>query len=198
MALSFDPIPFLPDPSRFPVEEHTPPLALIVAMTSEGVIGYKGGMPWHEPADLRYFRQRTMGHAILMGRVTFQSIGRPLPGRRNIVLSQNTALLIDGCEVIADLSHAITAARTNDSCPVIIGGAKLYAAALPWATRLYITEIGYPVRGDTFFPQISQEAWREVERITTQGQGGTLRFVTLARTKHQPTQEPVAQTIGGL
>jgi dihydrofolate reductase len=182
MVLSFDPIPFSPEPSRFPVEEHTPPLALIVAMTSEGVIGYEGGMPWHEPADLRYFRQRTMGHAILMGRVTFQSIGRPLPGRRNLILSQRTDLQIDGCEVFADLSTAIIAARTEDACPVIIGGAKLYAAALPWATRLYITEIGCTVRGDTFFPQITKEAWHEVERVAVQGQAGPLNFVTLART----------------
>lgn len=187
MTKTYEPIPHTPEPSRFPSESILPPLAVIVAMTVEGVIGYAGGMPWHEPADLRYFRQRTLGHAILMGRVTYESIGRPLPDRRNLILSQRSDLHARGCEVFADLATALVAARTEDPCPVVIGGAKLYAATLPLATRLYVTEIGCAVHGDTFFPPIEASSWCEIECFEAQGQAGPLRFLTLARTHPTPS-----------
>ncbi|MCB9642460.1 MAG: dihydrofolate reductase [Myxococcales bacterium] len=165
----------------FPAEQRMAPLALIVAMGAGGVIGKDGGMPWHEPADLRFFRRTTMGHAILMGRVTFASIGRPLPGRRNLILSRQEDLVLEGCEVFHRFEDALVAARTEDACPFVIGGAKIYQAAMPLATRLYLTEIGYPVEGDTFFPAYDKEQWQQVSCEEVEGKGGALRFLTMAR-----------------
>ena len=153
------------------------PLALVVAVAEGGVIGRAGGMPWHEPEDLRHFKAVTLGHAVIMGRTTWASIGRPLPGRRNLVLSRTPGFAPAGAEVFADLATAIAAARAGgDGEPCVIGGASVYRQALPLATRVVLTEIARQVDGDATFPALGGE-WRETERRVS----GHLTFRTLVR-----------------
>ena len=139
-------------------------LALIAAVSTNGVIGKDGGLPWHIPEDLKYFKANTTGHAIIMGRKTYDSIGRPLPKRRNIVITRNSELKIDGVEVVTSLEQAIELARSEDDEPRIIGGASIYEAALPMATRLFLTQVNQDIDGDTFFPKYDESAWTEVQR----------------------------------
>lgn len=153
------------------------PLALIVAWARGRVIGKDGELPWREPEDLAFFKRTTTGHAILMGRKTYESIGRALPRRRNIVITRNADYAAEGCEVVTSVEAAIDAARTTDDCPFIIGGAGIYAAALPLVTRMYVTEIDRAVDGDTWFPDYDVAAWHEVERDVR----GDLAFVTYER-----------------
>ena len=107
------------------------PLALIVAVARNGVIGKDGTLPWHVSEDLKHFKKTTSGHAIIMGRNTHESIGKALPGRRNIVVTRTAGAVFRGCETAHSLEEAIALARTTDDCPFIIGGASLYEAALP-------------------------------------------------------------------
>jgi len=144
------------------------------------VIGRDGGLPWHFSEDLKHFRRVTTGHAIIMGRKTWDSIGRPLPKRRNIVVTRQRGLEIDGCEVVHSLEDAIVLAREEDPEPRVIGGSTLYELALPLATRLYLTEVAQTVEGDTFFPHFDPAQWRELERRP--GENEDLVFVTLERT----------------
>lgn len=139
-------------------------ISLIVAMASNRVIGINGQMPWHLSADLKKFRQITTGHPILMGRKTYESIGRALPGRRNIIISRNPDYKIDGCEVFSDIKVAI--ASCNDREEVfVIGGAAFYESMLPKADFLYLTEIHQAFDGDTYFPEINPQEWQEIERL---------------------------------
>ncbi len=154
-------------------------LAMIVAWARDGVIGRDGGMPWHEPEDLAHFRRLTTGHAIVMGRKTHESIGRPLPGRRNLVLTRASAYAAKGCEVHTSLEAALASAHTTDACPFVIGGAAIYEQALPMATVLHITEIDADVEGDTHFPPLDLSAWVETDR--RQSADGRLTFRTFAR-----------------
>jgi len=154
------------------------PLALIAAVSDNGVIGRDGSLPWHIPEDLAFFKRSTMGHAILMGRRTYESVGRPLPGRRNIVISRRPGLVIPGCDVAGSVGEAIAMARAGgDDEPRIVGGAGIYAEALPLATRLILTEVHQVVEGDTYFPAFDRSEWQEVERVEAQG----VSFTTLAR-----------------
>jgi dihydrofolate reductase len=137
-------------------------LSLIVAIAKNRVIGFENKMPWHLPAELAYFKRVTMGHPIIMGRKTFESIGRPLPGRRNIVVSRDRAYAAAGVDVVHSLDAA-TAACKNENA-FIIGGATLYAEALPKVDRLYITEIDASPDGDTFFPALDGREWKETSR----------------------------------
>ena len=156
------------------------PLALVVAHNHERVIGVDGDLPWRIREDLRHFRRVTMGHAIVMGRRTWESIGRPLPGRRNLVLSRDRGLQIPGCEVAHSLEAAIAMARAGgDDEPRIIGGAQIYREALPLVTRILLTEVDRPVVGDTFFPALDSSAWREVSRVAGKTPG--VVFVELER-----------------
>lgn len=140
------------------------PLALIVALAKKDrAIGNQGALPWHIPEDLKRFKAVTMGHALVMGRKTHESIGRPLPGRRNIVVTRSGATFA-GCETAASLEQAVTMARATDPMPMVIGGAELYAQALPLATHLFLTEVERDVEADTFFPALERDAWREVRR----------------------------------
>ena len=141
-------------------------VALIAAVADNGVIGRKGALPWRIPADLRWFRERTMGHHIVMGRKTWDSIGRPLPGRTNIVVSRNPDLRVpDGVVRVDGLAEAIERATTaGDDEVFVIGGAELYRAALPQAERIYLTRIHADVDGDTWFPAFDASAWVEVAR----------------------------------
>lgn len=154
-------------------------LALVVAYAVPGrVIGDGKRMPWHHPADLRHFRAITTGHAVIMGRKTWASIGRPLPKRRNLVLSRSSDFIANGAEVFADLAAAIAAARAGgDLCPMIIGGGTIYTQALPLATMLHLTEVHEAHTGSVTFPVIDETWWRETERMVD----GPLVFRTLVR-----------------
>lgn len=154
-------------------------LAIVVAYAVPGrVIGDGQRMPWHHPADLKHFRAVTTGHAVIMGRRTWDSIGRPLPGRRNLVLSRTGGFAAAGAEVFADLAAAVAAARAGgDTCPMVIGGGTVYAQALPLATVLHLTEVHEPHAGSIVFPAIDESAWREASRR----QDGVLLFRELRR-----------------
>ncbi|NOQ14426.1 MAG: dihydrofolate reductase [Methyloprofundus sp.] len=138
-------------------------LSLIVAMATNRTIGINNQMPWHLSADLKKFKQITMGQPIIMGRKTFESIGRPLPGRQNIIISRDPLYQQQGCLVFNDLDSALQDCAEIDEV-FVIGGATLYAATLARADRLYITEIQQTFEGDTWFPEIKREQWREVAR----------------------------------
>ena len=153
------------------------PLALVVAIGDGGVIGKDGGLPWRIPEDLQHFKAMTTGHAIIMGRKTHASIGRPLKDRRNIVVSRR-ADGFDGCELARSLEEAIALARTTDEEPRIIGGAHLYDEALPLATRIFLTEVHRNVDGDAFF-HLDRSGWRETSRKAGESEG--VEFVTLER-----------------
>ena len=144
----------------------TPSLELIAAVAANGVIGKGGQLAWHLPDDLRHFKQLTIGHPILMGRRTYESIGRPLPGRRSIVIS--TTLPEPPHPEVAlarSLEEAIKLAADTPGPAFIIGGARLYAAALPRADVLHLTEIGDAVEGDVFFPPFDRSHWRLASAI---------------------------------
>ncbi len=135
-------------------------ISMIAAMAANRVIGKDNKMPWHLPEELSYFKKVTMGKPIVMGRNTFESIGRPLPGRKNIVLSSNTQLLIDGVTVVHSIEQAIAAGDNCDEL-MIIGGARLYDQMLPHVHCLYLTDINLNVAGDAFFPDFSIYAWQQ-------------------------------------
>lgn len=137
-------------------------LNLIVAVAHHNVIGQAGSMPWHLPAELAYFKRITMGHPVVMGRKTFESIGRPLPGRRNIVVTANPVWHHEGVEVASSIEAAL--AKVGGESAFVIGGATLYEAALPLAQRVYLTAIEASVQGDTYFPPLAPDQWREVAR----------------------------------
>lgn len=157
------------------------PLAMVVAIADDGVVGLDNTIPWRIPEDMRHFKNVTMGHAIVMGRKTHESIGRALPVRRNIVVTRNPGFAIEGCEVVTSLDAAIALARQTDDEPRIIGGAQIYEAALPLATRIYLTEVHRQVEGDAFFHVQTGpgSGWREGER--RRGETEEVEFVTLER-----------------
>lgn len=138
-------------------------IALIAALARNGVIGRDNQLPWRLSADLQHFRRLTMGKPIVMGRKTWASLGRPLPGRRNIVVTRDMAFGCEGCVVTHSIDEALSAAADSDEV-MIIGGAELYAQALARADRLYLTEVGAQVEGDVRFPVIDPSDWIEVER----------------------------------
>lgn len=133
-------------------------LSLIVAMTKNRVIGLDNQMPWHLPADLARFKQNTLGKPVIMGRKTFESIGKPLPKRRNIVLSR-TAVAIDGVEIVTSLEQALALVK-DETEVMILGGGQLFAEMIVRADRLYLTEIDTVLEGDTYFPVIDSQEWQ--------------------------------------
>lgn len=132
-------------------------ISLLVAHDVNRVIGVNNEMPWHIPEELAYFKKVTMGKAIVMGRKTFESIGRPLPGRLNIVLTRNDGYAADGVEVFRELNEAIERGKQYAEEVVIIGGAEIFNLAMDIADRLYITVIEHAYEGDTFFPNYGDE-----------------------------------------
>ncbi len=141
-------------------------ISLIVAKADNGVIGYENKMPWHIPAELQYFKARTMGKPIIMGRKTFDSLGRVLPGRPHVVVSRSKLDLPENCYSVNSLEAGIAQAQalTEGDEVVVIGGAEIYRQALDKVDRLYITEVHLQPHGDTFFPDINPDHWREIER----------------------------------
>lgn len=137
-------------------------ISLIVAHDPNRVIGFENKMPWHIPGDLAYFKETTMDKAMVMGRKTFESIGRVLPGRKNIIVTRNDDYHVDGAEVVTDLTKAIEIATAHHEEVMVIGGEQIFRAILPKADRLYITFIQQTFEGDTFFPQYGDE-WVLVE-----------------------------------
>jgi dihydrofolate reductase len=138
-------------------------ISIIVAMAHNRTIGVNNTLPWRCPEDLRHFKALTMGHHMIMGRKTFDSIGKPLPGRTTVIVTRNRDLKIDGCIVAHSLREAI-ATCAGDEEIFIVGGAELYAQALPLADQLYVTEIQQEVQGDAYFPTFDKKVWREVSR----------------------------------
>ena len=144
-------------------------ISLIVAMSENRVIGLDGEMPWHLSEDLKYFKRATMGAPIIMGRKTFDSIGRVLPGRANIIITHNINYTADGVDIAHDLESAIKkasyeAANQGKDEIFVIGGAQIYALALAQADRLYLTEVHQTFAGDAYFPEIKMGDWSEIER----------------------------------
>jgi dihydrofolate reductase len=138
-------------------------IALVVAMDRNGVIGAGGRLPWRLPADLRRFRHITMGKPIIMGRRTHESIGRPLPGRENIVVTRDRSYKAAGCTVVHGLDQALEHCHAADEV-MIMGGAELYSRTLELADRIHLTEVHADVTGDTYFPPWQREEWQEVSR----------------------------------
>jgi len=136
-------------------------ISLVAAMSEDRVMGREGKLPWHSPADLAHFKSITMGHALLMGRKTFDSIGRPLPGRRSIVLTRSRRE-IDGCEIARSLQEAITAAEGDEEI-FVIGGGEVFREALPLCQRIYLTIVHGKYQGDVRFPELP-EGFQELQR----------------------------------
>jgi dihydrofolate reductase len=154
------------------------PLALIVALAQNRVIGRDNQLPWHLPADLKHFKAMTLGKPVIMGRKTWDSIGRPLPGRLNLVVSRQPDLRLEGAEVVHSLDDALQRAeawaRAEDAEELmLIGGEQLFAQALDRAQRLYLTRIASAPEGDTFFPEFDQSAWHLASSIEHPASGDT-------------------------
>jgi dihydrofolate reductase len=137
-------------------------LTIIAAMGRNRAIGHEGGMPWHLPGELQHFKRVTMGKPIIMGRKTWESIGRALPGRQNIVISRDGAYSAPGCEVVTSLQDAIERARGMEL--MIIGGGQLYERALPLADRMILTMVDCEPEADTWFPEWDARHWKETAR----------------------------------
>jgi dihydrofolate reductase len=166
-----------------------PRVNLIVAWARNGVIGRGGTLPWHLPEDLRHFKRTTMGYPIVMGRRTWDSIGRALPGRRSIVVTRNPRWSAPGCETAASLDQALVLSEGAAEV-FVIGGAQLFELALARAQRLFVTEIDADFEGDTRFPPIDLACWRETARehlAPAPGRAFGIDFVTRESRKPEPT-----------
>ncbi len=141
----------------------TPRITLIAAMAKDRVIGVNNRLPWDLPADMKHFRAQTMGKPILMGRKTYDSIGHPLPGRHNIVVTHDASLQIEGCTVVQSIDAAIESAGDVDEL-MVMGGASFYTQLLPRADRLVLTMIELEVEGDVWFPAWESSEWEETRR----------------------------------
>lgn len=161
-----------------------PLVSLIVAMAQNGVIGRANALPWQRlPEDLKRFRAFTLGKAVLMGRKTFESIGRPLPGRANLVLTRDRAWSAPGVVVVHSVEEALSRAAGSSEL-VVIGGAEIYRLVLPFARRMYLTHVHADVPGDTFFPDFDATQWDDVECRMHPADGEhayPVTFVTLER-----------------
>ena len=138
-------------------------ISIVVAMAANDIIGRDNQLPWHLPADLKHFKQTTMGKPMLMGRKTWESIGQPLPGRTSIVITRDRSYTAEGCKVVHSIDAAMAAAAGQEEV-MIIGGADLYRQLLPRTDTIYLTRVHEAFEGDTHFPEISQREWHEVER----------------------------------
>ena len=163
-------------------------ISLIVAVSRNGVIGRDNQLPWHLPEDLKYFKSVTMGKPILMGRKTYDSIGRPLPGRTNIVITRDPQWQAAGVEVASSLQDAM--ALAEQACALagaeeimVIGGEQIYSMTLPVADRLYVTQVDAEVEGDAYFPDVDLACWTQVDELLPEKTDtNPYRFLTLDRT----------------
>jgi dihydrofolate reductase len=134
-------------------------ISLLYAMDKNRLIGSNNQLPWHLPQDLAYFKRITMDHKIVMGRKTFDSIGRPLPGRENIIITRDQQFSCDGCKVLHSIDEFLEMARKVDEEIFVIGGAEIFKELLPYSDRLYVTHIHHEFEGDTFFPETNDTEW---------------------------------------
>jgi dihydrofolate reductase len=139
-------------------------ISLLLAMDRNNGIGIDNKLPWRLPADMAYFKRLTEGHTVLMGRRTYESIGRPLPNRRNVVVTRDRSWRAAGCEVVHDLGEALERYGREDEL-FVIGGGEVFAAVMPFADKLYITRIEHEFAADTFFPAVDESVWRLVSRV---------------------------------
>ncbi|MFB6466105.1 dihydrofolate reductase [Cytobacillus sp. Hz8] len=139
-------------------------ISLLWAMDEKRTIGKKNQLPWHLPEDLKYFKRVTMGHPIIMGRKTFDSIGRPLPGRENMILTRNQDFQIQGCHILHSIEELLAYSRTIEDEIFVIGGAEIFKEVLPIADRLYVTQIYEIFDGDTYFPFFPLDEWKILSR----------------------------------
>jgi dihydrofolate reductase len=158
----------------------TPAISMIVARSRNHVIGKDNQMPWKISADLQFFKKVTMGYPIIMGRKTWESIGRPLPGRRNVVVSRNTNYSAIGAELVGSLDQALELLKEIKRV-FVIGGQQLFTQAFPQADELFITEIEIQVDGDTYFEIPDPNDWQEAERILESEGDIQFAYVTLRR-----------------
>jgi dihydrofolate reductase len=154
-------------------------VSLIAAVSQNGGIGLDGGVPWHLTDDLKNFKRVTMGHHLIVGRVTYESIGRPLPGRTMLVVSRDPDYEAPGCEVVSSLEEALALAEERGEDEAFVaGGAQIYALAMPLAIRMYYTEVRADVEADTFFPEFDAAEWVEVEAVEhAAGEGNDFDFI---------------------
>lgn len=153
------------------------PVAMVAALSRNRVIGVGNQLPWYLPEDLKFFKRITLGKPLVMGRKTFESIGRPLPGRLNIVVTRDTTFQHDGVRVCHDLAGALELAdqqATIDGAEeiAVIGGGEIFTQAMPSASRLYLTEVDVDIAGDAYFPELAAEQWQEVQRVVGEESGG--------------------------
>jgi dihydrofolate reductase len=160
-------------------------VSLIAALAKNRVIGAGNALPWRLPEDLKHFKALTMGHPVIMGRKTFESIGKPLPGRTNIVVSRSPGFAAEGCTVVESPRAALNAAFAGGGGEeaFVIGGAELYGALLDSADTMYLTEIEQTVDGDAWFPEFDREQWQETSRVQVTGAALPCAFVTYTRLK---------------
>ncbi len=176
-----------------------PRVTLVAAVARNGVIGRGGALPWRLPADLRRFRAVTWGHPVVMGRRTWESIGRPLPGRRNIVVTRRRGYRAPGAEVVPSPQAALAAAAGAGEV-MVIGGAEVYAAFLPLADRILLTEVEAEPEGDTFFPRLDPGEWRETARERHPADAENpfaCSFVTLERASREAARGGQGAGAGG-
>ncbi|PMR72997.1 dihydrofolate reductase [Billgrantia endophytica] len=167
------------------------PVAMIAALSRNRVIGVGNKLPWYLPEDLKFFKRMTQAKPLIMGRKTFESIGRPLPGRLNIVVTRDTAFRHDGVRVCHDLESALALAdqqATIDAADeiMVMGGGEIYAQALPHASRLYLTEVEIDVEGDTRFPALDPAEWKEVRRLPGEPAAGQPSYSFVEYRRGQP------------
>lgn len=141
-----------------------PKLSMIVAASENGVIGVAGDLPWRLSADLKRFKKLTMGHHIIMGRKTYESIGRCLPGRTTVIVTRQSDYLVEGAKVVTSVEAALNVAQSDD-CPFVTGGAEIYALLLPHVTEIQLTRVHVEIKGDTFLPGIQWSSWECVESV---------------------------------
>ena len=158
-------------------------ISIIAAMAENRVIGRDGAIPWNIPEDRRRFRELTMGHPVIMGRKTFDAIGHPLPGRKNIVLTRRTGFRAEGCLVANDLRSAFEACAGSAEA-FICGGEELYREALPLADKIYLTIVPGEAEGDAFFPELPTGGFEEIERQVVRG-AQTCTFLVLVRKRRR-------------
>lgn len=163
------------------IVQSRPRIFLVAALARNGIIGARGKMPWHLPEDLKYFKQLTLGHPVIMGRRTWESLGKALPDRENIIVSRRPGFEAPGAIVAASLEAAI-ALCAGEPVAFVIGGAEIYAAALQFADGLALTEIDRDYEGDTRFPEWDRSAWRVSQKEThTSDQGVRFSYVRYER-----------------
>jgi len=158
-----------------------PQIVIIAAVARNGVIGKDNKLPWHLPEDLKHFKALTMGHPMIMGRKTWESLPGRLPGRPHIVVSRDTSYQAEGAEVVHSLEAAIDAAGRHSDTVFVIGGADIYAQALPLADRMELTEVDAEVQGDATFPPFGKEEWSEIARLCQNNTERTFTFVSYRR-----------------